>query len=103
MEKNKEKKKVPRKKKRGESPLTIIFSKKKPVWEAEATRLWEFIFSKKIARTGGESPRTIINARAARTFTPPDKYFLTPKRKKMSGATRPKIARTASYLPWVPI
>ena len=39
MEKNKEKKKVPRKKKRGESPLTIIFSKKKPVWEAEATRL----------------------------------------------------------------
>jgi len=46
MEKNKEKKKVPRKKKRGESPLTIFLfleSQKLPV--REASRLGQLFFS----------------------------------------------------------
>ena len=46
---------------------------------AEASRLEQLFLAfkkKKIARTGGDSPLRII--------------FITPKRKKLSGATRPR-------------
>ena len=94
MKKNKEKKKVPRKKKRGESPLTIIFSKKMPVrlvpcWRklvacapyGRALSSLLYKHEQNARASGGRKPKIACVASHLHTL-------ITLKRKKLSGATR---------------